>query len=217
MEHLLKLALDLEAVKIDCKKPFRWASGYYMPIYTDNRIIVGSFKGRKIITDLFVKKIADIDYDYIAGTATAGIAPATSLADRLKKPLVYVRSSSKDHGTAKLIEGFSPTQQSRGKRVLLIEDAISTGGSSLKAVQTLQSYGFMLDTVCSIYSYGFLEAQKAFDLANLRLMPLFTYNDMIEFAYNNNYFSREDYESLIEWQRAPFDWGENHNFKRGVE
>lgn len=214
-ELLLQTALDLQAVKINCKKPFRWASGYYMPIYTDNRIIIGSYQGRQLVTKLFTQAITE-NYDYIAGAATGGIAPAACLADVLEKPLIYVRSKSKDHGTENLIEGISASEDLTGKKIALIEDAVSTGGSSLACVAALRRHGAVVLNTYTVYSYGFEAAQKRFADAQVHLHPLFTYDDMIAFAEKNQYISTHDYELLRAWQKEPFEWGEKNGFRRST-
>lgn len=214
MEEIIKLSLEIGAIKLNTENPFCWASGYYMPMYNDNRQLVGTYKGRTLITEGFANLINADDYDYIAGTATAGIAPATSLADKLKKPLVYVRSKSKDHGTQNLIEGVSKDANLKGKRMILVEDAISTGGSSLQALQTLRDRGIVVDTIIAIYSYGFEKAKTRFKEANANLITLFDYKAMVEYANSINYINKEQYQSLLQWSNDPFSWGDNHGFKK---
>lgn len=209
--RLVEKVFEVQAVKINCTKPFLWASGYYMPIYTDNRLLVGSFEGRKLITELFSQIVSGCDY--IAGTATAGIAPAASLADKLEKPLIYVRSKAKDHGAENLIEGISAEQSLSGKKVALIEDAVSTGGSSLKAVAALKARGADVPHVYAVYSYGFEKAHERFQGEGITLHALYTYRDLIEFAKERHTIDEADYAALLDWQKAPFEWGKKNGFE----
>ncbi|MDD3456903.1 orotate phosphoribosyltransferase, partial [Sphaerochaeta sp.] len=162
---LASMALDLGAIKLQVQQPFTWASGYRMPIYNDNRRLLASAKARSLVCDAFAEMLDCLafDADNIAGTATAGIPHATTLADRLGKPLSYVRSSGKDHGLGQQIEGLGQSGSYEGARVLLIEDLISTGGSSIKAVEAIVKAGGVCPYTLAIFTYGFDAAVKAFE------------------------------------------------------
>ncbi len=148
-------ALKMEAIKLSPKDPFRWASGYRMPIYNDNRRLLADSEARKIIAKGFKELIEAINLSFsvIAGTSTAGIPHATTLSDVLNLPLIYVRSSGKEHGMKNKIEGIGPSLSLEGKNVLLIEDLVSTGGSSIAAVQALREEGANVPYCLSIFTY----------------------------------------------------------------
>ena len=156
-KKLISISLGINAVKLDTKTPFLWASGYYMPIYNDNRIFLQEKNYRELIADAFIEIMKDnnIDVDVIAGTSTSGIPLATTLADKLDLPLTYVRDKPKGHGLKNCIEGIPAETGYQGKKVLLIEDLISTGGSSIKAVQAIRDADGNIDCCLSIFSYGF--------------------------------------------------------------
>lgn len=159
---IAKAGLDIKAIKLNTKEPFQWASGYRMPIYNDNRMFLFFPEYRKLITDGF-KYIADkIGFSVIAGTSTAGIAPATSLANRLEGPLVYIRDKPKDHGLKNQIEGIDSESDLGGHVIVVIEDLISTGGSSVKAVQAVRDAKGLCHHCLSIFNYGLDQAVEMF-------------------------------------------------------
>src|SRR3989338_966104 len=139
--ELAKIALKIGAIKLNTEVPFKWASGYFMPIYNDNRLLLGDAKHRQLVAEGLehVIKTHQIPYDIIAGTSTAGISPATTLADKLGVPLIYIRDKPKDHGLRNQIEGIDSDSDLNGKTVVVVEDLISPGGSSLKAVQAVRN------------------------------------------------------------------------------
>ncbi|MBT6661576.1 MAG: orotate phosphoribosyltransferase, partial [Nitrospina sp.] len=159
-KEIAKISLETGAIKLEPETPFLWASGYYMPIYNDNRLLLGSSKHRQLIAegfkDIIISK--NIEVDVIAGTATAGIPPATSLANLLGAPLIYARSNQKEHGMKNQIEGILRENQ----KVVVVEDLISTGGSALKAVSAIRKAGGNVDHCLSIFSYGFSKAIEQF-------------------------------------------------------
>lgn len=216
--QLAKAALDLGAIRLSPKDPFKWASGYRMPIYNDNRQFLASAKYRALICDAFSDMIESLNlqFDNIAGTATAGIPHATSLADRLNKPLSYVRGGSKDHGLGHQVEGLGRSGSYEGARVLLIEDLISTGSSSIKAVEAIRATGGVVDTCLGIFTYGLKASEDAF--ASLQpsccYHTILSYDLMIRIAAEIGYISLEEAETLQEWRNDPFSWGENHGFPK---
>ena len=217
-KKLISISLGINAVKLDTKTPFLWASGYYMPIYNDNRIFLQEKNYRELIADAFIEIMKDnnIDVDVIAGTSTSGIPLATTLADKLDLPLTYVRDKPKGHGLKNCIEGIPAETGYQGKKVLLIEDLISTGGSSIKAVQAIRDADGNIDCCLSIFSYGFKEADINFSslIPLCRSFSIITYEDLIAAAVEDGYISNEEFESLKEWRVDPFGWGENHGFGR---
>lgn len=199
--------LQINAIKLSVDKPFTWASGWKSPIYCDNRKIL-SFP---YIRDFIKSEMCDIvfkaynDIDIIAGVATAGIPWGTMVADQLKLPFIYVRPKPKEHGLGNQIEGFYEA----GKNVLLIEDLISTGKSSLQVADILKSAGLQVMGLVSIFNYGFEQAQTSFDLANLNFQSLTDYESLISMAMENNIISATDQNALLNWRKDPANWNVN--------
>ena len=220
-KKLISASLDIKAVKLCTKTPFLWASGYYMPIYNDNRIFLQDKKFRELIADLFICIMKDnkIDADVIAGTSTSGIPHATTLADKLELPLSYVRDKPKGHGLKNCIEGIPAETGYQKKKVLLIEDLISTGGSSIKAVNAVRDADGDIDYCLSIFSYGFKEAGINFSSLNppCKTFSIITYGELITAAMENKYISNKEFESLEEWRMDPFGWGEKYGFGRIIK
>ncbi len=216
--QLARAALSLGAIRLNVKEPFRWASGYRMPIYNDNRQFLASAQYRALICDAFSDMVESLSLkiDNIAGTATAGIPHATSLADRLKKSLSYVRSSSKDHGLGHQIEGLGKDGSYNGKSVLLIEDLISTGSSSIKAVEAIRNAGGICDTCLGIFTYGLSLSYEAFAALkpSCAYHTILSYDLMIKTAEETGYITEEEAEALHEWRKDPFGWGEKRGFPR---
>lgn len=209
---LAKIALEIKAIKLNPSSPFLWASGYQMPIYNDNRMLLGDFQHRKVVADGFVdliKKLS-LDIDVVAGTATAGIPPATSLADRIEKPLVYVRSSAKDHGLRNVIEGVLKPAQ----KVLMIEDLISTGGSSITAIEAIRESGGQITNCFSIFSYDLDEAMNQFQNINCKIDSLLTYDILLEEAVAQKYINEQELKLLQDWRLDPFNWGAKNGFPK---
>ena len=216
--QLAKAALSLGAIRLNVSNPFTWASGYRMPIYNDNRQFLSSSQYRALICDAFSDMVESLSLkvDNIAGTATAGIPHATSLADRLNKSLSYVRSSSKDHGLGHQIEGLGRSGSYEGASVLLIEDLISTGSSSIKAVEAIRKADGICDTCLGIFTYGLSASYKAFAALkpSCAYHTILTYDIMIKTAEEIDYISAKEAEELREWRKDPFGWGISRGFKR---
>lgn len=205
--NLSKMALESGAIRLSPERPFTWASGYKMPVYNDNRLLLGKAEHRFFISQLFARFLEGFDQniDVIAGTATAGIPHATTLADRLKKPLIYVRSAAKSHGMGNQIEGpLTP-----GQNVLLIEDLISTGGSAVNAVNAVRKAGGIVGHCLCIFSYGFPEASQKFDEIKCEYHSMLTFIDLLKEAQAMELLSTDQIESLKIWHKAPFKWSEN--------
>lgn len=206
---LAEKLLKISAIKLQPENPFTWASGWNSPIYTDNRVTLSYPEIRTFIKVELCRLIEENfpDVEAVAGVATGAIAQGALVADTLGKPYVYVRSTPKDHGLENLIEGnLKP-----GQKVVVIEDLISTGGSSLKAVQAIRSAGCEVLGMVAMFSYGFPVAQKAFKDANVNLLTLSNYNAMLEAALATNYIREEDVETLREWRKAPDVWSPKKN------
>lgn len=206
-ETALKISqnlLRIKAIKLNLKEPYTWASGWKAPIYCDNRITLSYPAIRTYIRQEFVKIINEDfgDIDLIAGVATAGIAHGALLAQDLGLPFAYVRSSAKDHGLANRIEGVVDSGQS----VIVIEDLISTGGSSLSAVQALREAGANVKGLFSIFSYGFEVADEKFNEAACSVHSLSNYNYLIAQALADGYIREEDMIVLKKWRENPAGW-----------
>lgn len=195
--------LQIKAIKLSPQNPFTWASGLKSPIYCDNRTLLSYPAIRdRIVVGLVEKSQLFSNFDVVAGVATAGIPHGALLADRLKLPFVYVRAKAKDHGRQNLIEG----ELKPGKKVLVIEDLISTGGSSLQAVEALRQEGCEVVGVLAIFSYEFEAATLAFQQANCPLETLSNYSTMTQVAITSAYVGPEDQETLNQWRQNPKEW-----------
>lgn len=201
-ERVAKALFDVKALKINVNEPFTFASGIKSPIYCDNRFVLGFSDERDVIVDGFVQAI-DSDADVIVGVATAGIPWASFIADRMKKPLAYVRNKPKDHGAGKQIEGA----EVKGKKVVVIEDLITTGKSSLIAVDVLQKEGVADMEVKSIFTYGFDAAKENYDKFNCKFSSLSNFNVLINLLKNTDYLTKEEAEIALEWSKSPNTWG----------
>ncbi len=208
MKHLNRLLaeklLKISAIKLQPTLPFTWASGWRSPIYTDNRITLSYPDVRNFIKVELCRLILENfkDVEAIAGVATGAIAQGALVADTLGLPYVYVRSTPKDHGLENLIEGnLKP-----GQRVIVIEDLISTGGSSLKAVEAIRNAGCEVVGMAAMFSYEFPIAIERFKEAGVKLLTLSNYNAMLDAALEAKYIRQEDIETLKEWRRDPANW-----------
>ena len=205
LESLLaEKLLKISAIKLQPEIPFTWASGWNSPIYTDNRKTLSYPEVRSFIKIEMCRLILENfeKTDAIAGVATGAIAMGALVADALGLPYVYVRSSPKDHGLENLIEGnLTP-----GQRVVVIEDLISTGGSSLKAVEAIREAGCEVVGMAAIFTYGFPLAIKRFKDAGVELLTLSNYNAMLEAALDTQYIREEDLDTLKEWRKDPANW-----------
>lgn len=208
MEQLAKQIaeklLQIKAIKLEPANHFTWASGWFSPIYCDNRKTLSFPEVRTFIKDSFVKVIKEnySDFDVVAGVATGAIAQGALVAEALEKPFVYVRPKAKEHGMGNQIEGYLE----EGKKVLVIEDLISTGGSSLKAVNALREANCEVVGMVAIFTYGFQKADDSFKEANVDLITLSNYNALIEQALSTGYVSDSDVELLKEWRTNPSEW-----------
>ena len=200
-----KQLLDIKAVKLSPEKPFTWASGWKSPIYCDNRKVLSYPAARKVVYEAFVEIIKKHikDVEVIAGVATGAIAYGMMVAEVLGLPLVYVRPKPKDHGTGAQVEGDLPEKA----RVVVVEDLISTGGSSLAAVDALHKAGANVLGMVAIFSYNFIKSIRAFENANVELHTLSHYEALLEKAVEENYVKPEDLDVLKEWRINPEIWG----------
>jgi len=197
--------LQVEAVKLRPQAPFTWASGWKSPIYCDNRKVLGYPYIREFVKSEMCNVIFSEfpDAEYLAGVATAGIAWGAMAADQLKLPYMYVRPKPKEHGMGNQIEGFFEP----GKKVLVIEDLISTGKSSLQTVDVLRQAGLEVEGMVSIFTYGFQVADEAFANAGVKYQSLTNYSALIELAIEKGIVSEEDQSLLLDWRANPSQWG----------
>lgn len=208
MENLARILaeklLNISAIKLQPLNPFTWASGWNSPIYTDNRKTLSYPEVRSFIKIELCRLIMENfgTADAIAGVATGAIAQGALVADELGLPYVYVRSTPKDHGLENLIEGnLTP-----GQKVVVVEDLVSTGGSSLKAVEAIRKAGCEVVGMVAIFTYGFPVAVESFKNAGVTLLTLSNYNAMLDAALKTNYIGSDDVETLKEWRKDPANW-----------
>lgn len=196
--------LEIQAIRLQPEKPFTWASGWKSPIYCDNRLSLSFPKVRTMIKEQLVRSIQHFfpNVEAIAGVATAGIPQGALLANDLDLPFIYVRSKAKGHGMENMIEG----KIVQGQKVVVVEDLVSTGGSSLKATQDLLDAGFEVLGMVAIFSYGFDVAKQNFEKAGVKLICLSHYEAMLPMAVQRKYITDDTLESLSEWRKDPAIW-----------
>ena len=196
--------LQVKAIKLQPNNPFTWASGWLSPFYCDNRKTLSYPELRNYVKLELVHKVLECfpEAEVVAGVATGAIAQGALVADELNLPFVYVRSKPKDHGLENLIEGdLKP-----GMKVVVIEDLISTGGSSLKAVAALREAGFEVVGMVASYTYGFPVAEEAFREANVKLVTLTDYEHVVEKALETGYIKESEVSMLHDWRKDPANW-----------
>jgi orotate phosphoribosyltransferase len=204
-KEVSKKLLELNTIKIQPLSPFTWASGWKSPIYCDNRKILSYPDTRSFIRDKFAEIIREKypHAEVIAGVATGAIAHAVLVADVLGLPFIYVRSKPKGHGLENLIEG----EMKPGQKVVVIEDLVSTGVSSLKAAEAVNNFGAEVIGMVSIFTYNFNLARENFKKANIELTPLSRYQVLIDTALEMGEISKDQVETLMEWREDPANWG----------
>ncbi|PZR38115.1 MAG: orotate phosphoribosyltransferase [Azospira oryzae] len=196
--------LEIEAIKLNYKTPFTWSSGWKSPIYCDNRLALSYPAIRTFIRQSLSQAIREnfAGAACIAGVATAGVPQGALVAEELELPYIYVRPKPKDHGMGNLIEG----KITRGQKVVLIEDLISTGGSSLKAAQALQEAGFHVLGMVAIFTYGFDTATTNFKEAGIPLVCLSDFSHLLQEAVNKNYLKEDELIYVKSWRLDPANW-----------
>lgn len=197
-KEIAKALLDIKAVSLSPNDLFTWSSGIKSPIYCDNRVTLGFPLVRNAIRDGLIQLINEKfeDVEVISGTATAGIPHAAYISEKMELPMNYVRSKSKSHGKQNQIEGA----KSEGKKVVVIEDLISTGGSSITAVDALKESGAEVLGVVVIFTYGLAKADETFNEAKIPFYTLSNYNELIEVAKEQGEISEDDIKTLVEWR-----------------
>tara|TARA_B100000795_G_scaffold224790_1_gene180309 strand:- start:159 stop:794 length:636 start_codon:yes stop_codon:yes gene_type:complete len=199
-----ELLLQINAIKLNPKNPFTWASGWRSPIYCDNRVILSHPQIRIYVREQMVKQINELyaKPDVIAGVATGAIGIGMLVADLMNLPFIYVRPDAKKHGRKNQIEG----QYTSGQNVIVIEDLISTGNSSLVAVDALREADLKVKGMLSIFTYGFKVSYDNFKKNNVELHTLSSYDTLLEQALSTNYITDSDFQTLIKWKKDPKNW-----------
>lgn len=203
-QKIPEILLKLKAVSLRTNPPYNWTSGLLAPIYTDNRLLISYPKERDFIVDSFLKLLNKnkIKFDGFAGTATAGIPWESFLALKTKKPMVYVRSSSKDHGKENLVEGIVE----KGKRYVVVEDLISTGGSSVNTINAVRQQGGIADDCIAIFTYQLEKSKANFENAKCRLHTLTDFKELIEAAAKKRYINSAQKSIIMQWKENPEGW-----------
>ena len=206
-EKVSESLLQIKAIKLDNTNPFTWASGLKSPIYCDNRITLSYPEIRTYIKEQFVKLINEEfeNAEVVAGVATGAIAQGALVAQEMGLPFAYVRSSSKAHGLTNQIEG----KVEEGQAVIVVEDLVSTGKSSLAAVEALRAAGANVIGMIAIFTYNLPLAKENFEKADCKLITLADYDTMIRTAADQNYVSDSDIQSLVKWKDNPKAWSDN--------
>jgi len=203
-EKFARILVQSKAIKLEPATPFTWASGWKSPIYCDNRITLSLPETRDEIRDGFTRIIREKypEAELIAGVATGAIAQGVLVAQELNLPFIYIRSSAKGHGMENLIEG----QYQAGQKAVIIEDLVSTGGSSLKAAQALKEAGVEVLGMLAIFSYGFPLAAENFASNDIELETLSDYEALLDEALSSGYINEKDLPILQEWRKDPANW-----------
>ncbi|MEP2024636.1 MAG: orotate phosphoribosyltransferase [Reichenbachiella sp.] len=196
--------LEIKAIKLQPKDPFTWASGWKSPIYCDNRMTLSYPALRTLIKKAFVKEIQSRypDTEIIAGVATAGIPQGAIIAEEMGLPFIYVRDKAKSHGRTNRIEG----QVQEGKNVFVVEDLISTGGSSIKAIEALREAGMKVLGLGAIFTYGFPHADRNLMQAKVSHFTLSDYHSLLDIAVSSNLIKSDELDSLNSWRMEPENW-----------
>ena len=204
-EKTAELLLQINAIKLNPRNPFTWASGWQSPIYCDNRLILSFPPIRNYVRDEFSKHIEKQfgKPDVIAGVATGAIGIGILVAESMGLPFVYVRPEPKKHGRQNQVEGFLQ----KGQNVVIVEDLISTGNSSLLAVEALRAAGANIKGMAAIFTYGFDVAEENFKNANVDLLTLSNYQNLLSLAVAKKYITEEEEETLRDWNSKPSTWG----------
>jgi len=204
-EDVAELLLKSHAILLRPQKPFTFASGILSPIYCDNRLLLSKIAERERIVDYYIKKIDEenIEFEVVAGIATASIPWAALIADKLKKPLIYIRKSTKEYGRQNLIEGGLE----KGQKVLVVEDLVSTGGTSISSVQAARGEGAIVDKCLAIFTYEMEKSKKGFEEAQCELITLSNFTTLIEVAAKKGYIKEEEINLLKNWSSNPEIWG----------
>jgi orotate phosphoribosyltransferase len=210
-EKVARILLELNAVTLNPNKPYRYASGMLSPVYTDCRVIIAYPEKRKEVRDLYIEAISEsgVEFEIVAGTATAGIPHAAWIAEKLELPMIYVRGKAKDHGKENLVEGIIE----EGQKAIVIEDLVSTGESSINSVRAIQNAGGQVTHVFSIITYGIEKGKQNFAKNGLELISLTDFKTVVEQAVEMNYINEGEKDLVLDWISDPEGWAG----RRGIE
>ncbi len=211
-KEIAEVLLEIKAVELRPKEPFRWASGILSPIYCDNRLLLSYPEERKKVVDAFEKKAREIglgNFDVVAGVESSGIPHGAWLAERLSKPMAYIRKKKKEHGKENLVEG----KLEKGQKVLVVEDLISTGGSLFNCVEGVREQGGIVENCLAIFSYELEKSKLGAEQANVKLHPLTNFSSLVETAKEKNFISEEDMQPALDWKADPQGWGKKMGFE----
>ena len=203
-DKIAEILLKVNAVMLRTKPPFRLISGMLSPIYADHRLLMSYPKYREFIVNSFTKLIKKnkIKFDGFAGTATAGIPWAAWLAQKFKKPMIYVKVEKKDHGMENMLEG----KIEENKTYLVVEDMVTTGGSSINTVNTVREKGGLVSHCISIFTYELEKANQNFEAANVQLMTLTNFTSLVKIALKQKYIAKEQLTHIMDWKKHPEGW-----------
>jgi len=211
-EKISSALLEIKAVTVDTKNPFCFASGILSPVYTDNRLLMAyPGKWKEVIdsfTSIIINKIGIQNVDVICGTSTAGIPHAAYLSEKLGLPLIYVKSKKEEYGKHTIIEG----NMRRGDRVLIIEDLVSSGGSSISASSVIREAGGIVENCLAILTYGMKEATKCFEREKVELITLTDLNTLLKVAVTERYITLKEQDTILNWVDDPRSWEKNQDF-----
>lgn len=198
------LLLEIGAIRLSPEKPFTWSSGWKSPVYCDNRLTLSYPEKRSMIRNWLSEAVRNNfpDVQCIAGVATAGVPQGALVADQLNLPYVYVRPKPKDHGMQNLIEG----KVVPGQRVVLIEDLVSTGGSSIKAAEALRDAGVIVEGMAAIFTYGFPTAEENFKHSKIPLVCLSDFKHLLDQAVKSGYMKPDQLDLVSKWRENPAEW-----------
>lgn len=210
-EQVAKLLLEINAITLRPKKPYRYVSGMLGPIYIDNRLLMSYPKERRIVRDLFIDAIKSTEenFDLIAATATAGIPHGAWIADKMNLPMVYVRGKTKEHGKGNQIEGLVK----KGQNTAVIEDLITTGESAITTAAAVRNVGGKASFVFAIFTYGTKKSEENFKNNQLELIALSDLADIVEVAGKMGQITKEEKEIILDWIQNPATWGKRMGFE----
>ncbi len=208
-KEIAKILLDVGAVSLRPNQPFTFTSGIKSPIYCDNRLLISYPKKRNVIIEAFLSILKEKEFDTLAGTATAGIPWCSWLAQKLHKPMIYVRGKAKEHGKENLIEG----KLEKGRKVIIVEDLVSTGGSSIDAVGAVREAGGIVEDCIAIFTYQLEKAINKFNEARCNLITLTNFSTLVEVAVENEYIKQEEKLIVFSWNKDPENWANKYEFQ----
>jgi orotate phosphoribosyltransferase len=207
-QEIAEILLFIKAVTINSEKPFKYTSGLLSPVYSDMRLLMSYPGERRRVVDLWLEELKKFsDFDVLAGTSTGGIAPAAWLSDRLGKPMVYIRGKAKGHGKQNQVEGVIE----KGQKAIVIEDLISTGGSSIESVNALKHKGVEVVGISAIFNYTLPQSKENFTQNDIKINSLTTFPDVVEFAVSQGTLKKAEQTVALDWLEDSKGWAKRHN------